>query len=675
LISTTGDVRVTGFGVADAVAAAGGAPAIRRPYTAPERTGTTRRPADAAADVFSLGTIAVEVLTGRRPIGTGAAAVGFVSGVSEGIDADACRRVLARALADGPRERFATATAFVAALARAADVPARERAPADAPASAAAQDSAAAPAVVTRSAPRAAVDQPAPPPAPDARPRPTGEAPASAPAREREAAPPGTAGGTSAPQDARRAASAGATESVPQARGKVVAPDGTGDRAARAPRATVPSRPAPETKGPRASEAPVAAELAVSSQGAAESQPPPGVGPAAGSSSPPPVAGPPAENATAERDVPADGARTEPAQGQAAGSETVAGQAAAPGVERPPIEIDVPGVAPAPLVDITPSSLEIDFPISEAGASDAAAPPAPATRRQRPIRFEHVPAPRRDVRPAPAPGRAEVAGGERAAAPTTARVPGWSAAALLLVGLALGLALGYLFWGRRPATLATDARESPAETAAAAGAPPALDQAPAAAAPTEAALTPPPAAPPAATPRAEPRPPAAPQVRGRLLVGSRPAGARVSLGGRARGETPVTIEDLPLGAHELTMSREGYQTTTRRVTLTQASPSRRVVVSLSRRAGPPRAPAVAAPPAAKAAAAEPSTVEVLSRPAGARVYIDGRPVGTTPFTSAPLAPGPHLVHLELAGHRPWSSSVTLEGGRRTRVTASLELVP
>ena len=677
LISTTGDVRVTGFGVADAVAAAGGAPPIRRPYTAPERTGTTQRPADAAADVFSLGTIAVEMLTGRRPIGTGATAVGFVSGVSEGIDADACRRALGRALADGPRERFATATAFVAALARAAEVPARERAPADAPAGQAAPDSAVAPVssvAAPHSVPRAPIDQPAPPPAPDARPGPSGEAPATVPARAREAPPPGPAGGTSAPPDARGTASTRATESVPRSRGKAVAPDVTGDRAARSPQTPVPSRPSAEAKEPRASEATAPAAIPASSHGAAESQPPPVVGSAAGATPAPPAAGPLAEHATAERGVPADRAPTKPAPGKVVVSETVASPAAVPGVARPPIEIDVPGIAAAPLVDITPSSLEFDFPVSEAAVSDAAAPPAAATRRQGPIRFEHVPAPRRDVRPAPAPGPAEIGGGDRAVRPTTAWVPGRSAAALLLVGLALGLAFGYLLWGRRPAGLATEARQSPADIAVPAGASAALGKAPAAAAPTEVPLAPPPAAPPAATPRAEPRP-AAPAVRGRLLVGSRPAGARVILGGRARGETPLTIENLPLGAHELTVSHEGYQPATRRVTLTEASPSRRLVVSLSRRAEAPRAPAAAAPSAAKASAAEPTTVEVLSRPAGARVYIDGRPVGTTPFTSAPLAPGPHLVHLELAGHRPWSSPVTLEGGKRTRVTASLELVP
>jgi serine/threonine-protein kinase len=59
LVSTTGDVHVTGFGVADAIDAAGGPPVVRRPYTAPERVGPGRGPADQVADVFALGAIAV----------------------------------------------------------------------------------------------------------------------------------------------------------------------------------------------------------------------------------------------------------------------------------------------------------------------------------------------------------------------------------------------------------------------------------------------------------------------------------------------------------------------------------------------------------------------------------------------------------------------------------------
>ena len=121
LISTTGDSRVTGFGVVEALLTVGAPATVRRPYAAPERVAQGSTAPDAAFDVFSLGAIAVELLTGRRPFGTGAAAAGFVSGVADGVDADRCRKALATALAESPGARFPTAGAFLEALSQALD--------------------------------------------------------------------------------------------------------------------------------------------------------------------------------------------------------------------------------------------------------------------------------------------------------------------------------------------------------------------------------------------------------------------------------------------------------------------------------------------------------------------------------------------------------------------------
>lgn len=93
----------------------------------------------------------------------------------------------------------------------------------------------------------------------------------------------------------------------------------------------------------------------------------------------------------------------------------------------------------------------------------------------------------------------------------------------------------------------------------------------------------------------------------------------------------------------------------------------------------PRAAAVEppAPVGAEVARADSSstvagTVEFASRPAGARVFLDGALVGTTPLAVAAAKPGSHRVRLELPGYRPWLTSVTVEPGSRVRVGASLE---
>jgi serine/threonine protein kinase len=104
---------VTGFGIVQALEAAGmNSPLLRRPYVAPERGSA---PWGARADVFSLGVIAHELLTGRRPA---------PSGDQDGVFAKEMapehrvrlRKALSTALADAPEQRFGSAEALIAAL-------------------------------------------------------------------------------------------------------------------------------------------------------------------------------------------------------------------------------------------------------------------------------------------------------------------------------------------------------------------------------------------------------------------------------------------------------------------------------------------------------------------------------------------------------------------------------
>jgi hypothetical protein len=54
------------------------------------------------------------------------------------------------------------------------------------------------------------------------------------------------------------------------------------------------------------------------------------------------------------------------------------------------------------------------------------------------------------------------------------------------------------------------------------------------------------------------------------------------------------------------------------------------------------------------------------------VFLDGRPVGTTPLVLTTAAPGEHAVHLDLDGYQRWATSVKIMSGERSRVAASLE---
>ena len=68
----------------------------------------------------------------------------------------------------------------------------------------------------------------------------------------------------------------------------------------------------------------------------------------------------------------------------------------------------------------------------------------------------------------------------------------------------------------------------------------------------------------------------------------------------------------------------------------------------------------------------PGSLQVLSRPAGAQVVLDGRVVGTTPLTIPEVSAGPHDVRLELPGFNRWATTVEVPAGKPARVAASLE---
>jgi eukaryotic-like serine/threonine-protein kinase len=118
LVATTGEARVTGFGVAAALAEVGVRRPARRPYAAPERL--AHAALDVRADVFALGALVFELLAGRRLSGPGAAAVGQLTALGLGVDVDACRRALAAALDDDVTRRLSSASTLAMALAEAA---------------------------------------------------------------------------------------------------------------------------------------------------------------------------------------------------------------------------------------------------------------------------------------------------------------------------------------------------------------------------------------------------------------------------------------------------------------------------------------------------------------------------------------------------------------------------
>jgi hypothetical protein len=237
----------------------------------------------------------------------------------------------------------------------------------------------------------------------------------------------------------------------------------------------------------------------------------------------------------------------------------------------------------------------------------------------------------------------------------------WPLGLALLVGVALGFAAGYGVATReRPVSGPSALVKTPAPVGTAA---PVALAAPAAAAPAAPAAEQAPARPPVEHEKPEPQP-ARP---GRLLVRSTPGGAHVAVDGQRVGATPVSLDDMAVGVHTVRITAEGYAPQERKVTVTEARPSASLAVTLTRERHE-----VASRPAPAAAGSTTGGLVIASRPAGARVYVDGKIAGITPLTIGAIKAGSHAIRIERERYQRWTSSVRVEAGLRAHVSASLE---
>ena len=114
---------------------------------------------------------------------------------------------------------------------------------------------------------------------------------------------------------------------------------------------------------------------------------------------------------------------------------------------------------------------------------------------------------------------------------------------------------------------------------------------------------------------------------GVLRVTTEPSGASITVDGDFRGGSPATVEISPDRPHRIVFSRAGYEPQERSVRLGRGE-ERSLSVRLEPRLG---------------------TVRVLSRPAGAAIFVDGRERGRTPL-ELQLPSAEHLVELKLEGY-------------------------
>ena len=151
-----------------------------------------------------------------------------------------------------------------------------------------------------------------------------------------------------------------------------------------------------------------------------------------------------------------------------------------------------------------------------------------------------------------------------------------------------------------------------------------------------------------------------------MIVRSVPSRAGVTINGKWRGRTPLTIESLPFGSYIVRVIQPGFRVAHDEFTLGKRSATHTLTARLER-----NAVAESTQPAAPAGKFT-GSLFVDSNPRGATVLLDGKGVGQTPLRLAEVPVGSHVVRLELAGKRSWTSTTRVTAGEPARVTGSLE---
>ncbi len=126
------------------------------------------------------------------------------------------------------------------------------------------------------------------------------------------------------------------------------------------------------------------------------------------------------------------------------------------------------------------------------------------------------------------------------------------------------------------------------------------------------------------------------KLPGRLNI-EVPAAARVSIDGEELGEAPAEFE-LAAGSHTVAIAAERYQPFSAEVEVEGAGQTQVFRPQL---------------------VPDWAVVEVSSEPAGAELFVDGRPVGVTPLKTEILA-GNRPLELRLAGFEPWTTDVQVK---------------
>jgi formylglycine-generating enzyme required for sulfatase activity len=138
---------------------------------------------------------------------------------------------------------------------------------------------------------------------------------------------------------------------------------------------------------------------------------------------------------------------------------------------------------------------------------------------------------------------------------------------------------------------------------------------------------------------------------GLVDLATNPSAANVSIDGEFRGRTPLRVRLTPERKHVLTLTKPGYETATRELSVA-ADSGRRLQIDLTAQYG---------------------EIEVRSDPTGAAIFVDGEKQGETP-SRLTLTAVAHKIEVRQAAYATQTSTVTPRPGFSQVLPFKLELL-
>jgi len=133
-------------------------------------------------------------------------------------------------------------------------------------------------------------------------------------------------------------------------------------------------------------------------------------------------------------------------------------------------------------------------------------------------------------------------------------------------------------------------------------------------------------------------PPQLPVKRGVLFITSEPMGASVYVDDTLMGTAPLLLKDVPTGSYRVKMEFEHYE-----IYYGDVDVKHQQTADVRIKLEP-----------------KPVALEVRSEPSGAKVSIDGKEVGVTPYSGWVSANKEHTVFISAEGHRFETRKVTIQ---------------